>query len=576
MLPWSYGSGPTPEALHAEDDRVLNTAAEPDQSLADGHQDELSSSFEMRSSQSRSKSYDAVVFDVLRVSPEDFASQITLMDLPVFKAIQPDELSSCAWTTKEKLTIAPNVVAFTRRFNHLNFLVQKEILSAKSARLRADVMAHFIKVAKKLLELNNLHSVMAVLSALQSAPIYRLTKTWSLLSKKDRSSYEKLADLFSESNNRQRLRDYMSTVKLPCLPYLGCYLTDIVYIDVAHPHSGGMESEPRRTKMNNILRVISEFQQSSYDQLPVYEHIQNYLNSMRYIEELQKFVEDDNFKLSLQVEPPKCHKLQHVAGTEALTTDQCGASRQLTAPAAVLMSSRAESTPCVKVHSLCGAGGSALRPSYRCKSKSLASEAVAACTAAAAAVSVDDSGLPTQRHLLDDSVLDDALCTSSDGSLPGSGDGNLDDANSDKDLTTMKAEELPADFYKVKYDMESAVKRKTLLKASKRPSVCSWTRYWMGLWKSFLVYFPARCLRGYSRDAFKEDPCKMVPVTGWMVVLGDNPGHPDTFVLTDPVRGNSYKFRAGTHALALDWCRNINRASKASQHKLPDNLISFE
>jgi len=31
--------------------------------------------------------------------------------------------------------------------------------------------------------------------------------------------------------------------------------------------------------------------------------------------------------------------------------------------------------------------------------------------------------------------------------------------------------------------------------------MCAWSRYWMGLWKTFLVYFPARCLRGSSREA---------------------------------------------------------------------------
>lgn len=112
------------------------------------------------------------------VSPLDFrhdelASQLTIIDLEIFKNLKPEELMSCAWNKKNKHEVAPNIVKLTQRFNHVSFWAVEEILKPSLSRDRAEIVAHFIHVAKKCHELNNLHTQYAIISALQSAPIFR-------------------------------------------------------------------------------------------------------------------------------------------------------------------------------------------------------------------------------------------------------------------------------------------------------------------------------------------------------------------------------------------------------------------
>ncbi|XP_068897740.1 ras-specific guanine nucleotide-releasing factor RalGPS2-like isoform X10 [Tenebrio molitor] len=455
------------------------------------------------SSQARTKNYSCAIFDILRISPEDFASQLTMLDLPVFLNIQPDELTSCAWNKKNKLAVAPNVVAFTRRFNHVSFWTVQEILSGSTPKQRSEILSYFIRIAKKLYDLNNLHSLFAIISALQSASIYRLSKTWSCLSKKDKQTFDKLAEVFSDADNWSNLRRHIESLKLPCIPYLGLYLTDLVYIDMAHPHSGGLESQQRTLKMNNILRVISNYQDSDYSHLTVIPHIQNYLNSIRYIEELQKFVEDDQYKLSLRLEPP----------SPAPSSSSCSSKESVIADAAAIaslnLSPAKASSGSLRLHAVTSANK--FIPGHR-KCRSLGTK------------------------LADDSLnTEDQICT-----------------------------------------MQGCVRRKTVLKEGRKPTVTSWQRYWLQIWTTSLVYFSPKSFKGHQRSDFKREPCKLVPLMGCQVVLGDNSVQQDCFQIVDHSRGNIYKYRAGTRSLAEKWCRYLQQAANGEQTPLPSNLMSFE
>ena len=62
-------------------------------------------------------------------------------------------------------------------------------------------MFFFFSLSQKLHDLNNLHSLKAVIAGLQSVPIYRLSQTWKHVNKKDMSTYSKMVEFLSQEDN---------------------------------------------------------------------------------------------------------------------------------------------------------------------------------------------------------------------------------------------------------------------------------------------------------------------------------------------------------------------------------------
>ncbi|XP_059514055.1 ras-specific guanine nucleotide-releasing factor RalGPS1 isoform X6 [Myotis daubentonii] len=538
---------------------VLVTSATPQGSSS-------SDSLEGQSCDYASKSYDAVVFDVLKVTPEEFASQITLMDIPVFKAIQPEELASCGWSKKEKHSLAPNVVAFTRRFNQVSFWVVREILTAQTLKIRAEILSHFVKIAKKLLELNNLHSLMSVVSALQSAPIFRLTKTWALLNRKDKTTFEKLDYLMSKEDNYKRTREYIRSLKMvPSIPYLGIYLLDLIYIDSAYPASGSiMENEQRSNQMNNILRIIADLQVScSYDHLTTLPHVQKYLKSVRYIEELQKFVEDDNYKLSLRIEPG--------SSSPRLVSSK----EDLAGPSASSSFARFSRRPTCPDASVAGSLPTPPVPRHR-KSHSLGNKC-ALCQEPRQVEPCDSVGSSESSEFSEEmsSGLERGRLYATLGP-----NWRVPVRNSPRTRSCVYSPTGPCicalGSSAAVPTMEGPLRRKTLLKEGRKPTLSSWTRYWVILSGSTLLYYGAKSLRGTDRKHYKSTPGKKVSIVGWMVQLPDDPEHPDIFQLNNPDKGNVYKFQTGSRFHAILWHKHLDDACKSNRPQVPANLMSFE
>ncbi|XP_077986646.1 rap guanine nucleotide exchange factor 1-like [Glandiceps talaboti] len=197
----------------------------------------------------------------------ELAEQMTFLDSELFQKIEIPEV--LLWAKEQSDELSPNLTIFTDHFNKMSYWCRSLILLQDKAQEREKLLAKFIKIMKHLRRMNNFNSYLALLSALDSAPIRRLE--WQKQTAADLQEYCILID---SSSSFKAYRAALAEAKPPCIPYLGLILQDITFINLGNPNT--LESEGHKECVNfskcwqqfTILDTMRMFKKIKYDLSP--------------------------------------------------------------------------------------------------------------------------------------------------------------------------------------------------------------------------------------------------------------------------------------------------------------------
>lgn len=189
---------------------------------------------------------------IMIFNPFYVACQLTMLQSRIFYSIMPGDLL-------KKDGLAPDVKAMIALSTDISNLVAYTILQYSEVDARSAAIEQWINVAQRCLELRNYDALVAINGAVNSANIIRLRSTWAKVSPEYRQKVLEIQAIVAPANNNKYLRCRLGSHDdaLPCLPFLGMYLTELDRADIADQKDGGSRG---RTIVDKLLR----FQKTPY------------------------------------------------------------------------------------------------------------------------------------------------------------------------------------------------------------------------------------------------------------------------------------------------------------------------
>ncbi|KAG0325084.1 hypothetical protein BG004_003300, partial [Podila humilis] len=236
----------------------------------------------------------------LEIKDGAIAAQLTCVEFGLFRKLRPRDMLRQVWKTSR------GSVAFQACIAHFNFIsswVGTMILSPPKVKNRAKMMEKFIRIAKILRDMGNFNTTMAIIGAMNTSSIHRLVQTRDLLQGKEVwTTFKELQHLMSSERSFHEYRNALKTTTLPCIPYLGVHLGDLLSISEGNRdfRQDGHIHWKKFCLLSEVISSVIHFQSEPYK-------IQPDPFISRVITDTHVLDDEELYTKSVGTEPGKLH-----------------------------------------------------------------------------------------------------------------------------------------------------------------------------------------------------------------------------------------------------------------------------
>ncbi|XP_068910533.1 guanine nucleotide-releasing factor 2 isoform X6 [Tenebrio molitor] len=238
-----------------------------------------------------SLSLSARTWTLLDFKSEQIAEQMTLLDAELFMKIEIPEV--LIWAQEQNEERSPNLTRFTEHFNKMSYWARTRILTAEKD-IREKYFLKFIKIMKHLRKINNFNSYLALLSALDSAPIRRLE--WQ---KHVQEGLKEYCALIDSSSSFRAYRQALAETQPPCIPYIGLVLQDLTFVHIGNSNllNDGTINFSKRWQQFNIVENMKKFKKGTHT-------FKRHERIIQFFQNFDDFIgEDAMWQLSESIKP---------------------------------------------------------------------------------------------------------------------------------------------------------------------------------------------------------------------------------------------------------------------------------